>query len=111
MKDIDKRMEMFLAVREIPYVMGVSGRPDIMMKTRRGNCTSKHLKLGLDLMEMGFPDVVVGSVEFDWADLPVPSGILLNLGADTKDTHSFLFVDEKLVDATWDSGLEKFGFH
>lgn len=98
---------LFRAVREVPYVLGLDGDPNKLFVCNLGNCTRKHLWLLPQLQRLGYK-VTLGIAEFNWRDLPVPSGIL-DLLKDPIDTHLFLYAsldgNEMVVDATWDSGM------
>ena len=107
---ISEAVETFVQIKNIPYQLGVKGVPDEILKTGRGNCTSKHLLLGRWLGEMGYKNVAIGSVQFDWEQIPIPVKYLKLLGPDTMDQHSFLLIDGYPVDATWDSGMKRYGF-
>lgn len=98
--------------RVVPYVMGLDGDPNKLLKENKGNCTRKHLYLASHLINLGYK-VQLGFASFDWTHLPIPREIT-GLLKDTSDTHMFLFArlngNESIVDISWDPGMP-LGFH
>lgn len=103
---IKRGIDLFAQVRNIPYRLGLDGDPNKMMNEGVGNCTRKHLYLQPRLKELGYK-VDIGIAVFDWRELPIPNEIISLLN-DPIDTHMFLFVDNKPVDATWPPGIPSF---
>lgn len=104
--------QLFIKVRDIPYILGVEGKPETLLKDNFGGCTRKHLFLAPRLKQMGY-EVEIGIAQFNWRELPIPIGIL-NLLKQPIQYHMFLFLNRGaknfVVDATWDKDMYKLGF-
>ena len=104
--------ELFIKVRDVPYILGVEGKTETLLEDNFGGCTRKHLFLLPRLKQMGY-EVKIGIAQFDWRELPIPKDIL-NLLKQPVQYHMFLFLNKKtksfMADATWDKEMNKFGF-
>ena len=104
--------QLYVKVRDVPYVLGAEGKHDTLLEDNFGGCTRKHLFLALRLKQMGYK-ADIGIALFDWRELPIP-GDILNLLKQPIQYHMFLFSnrggEDFVVDATWDKEMQKLGF-
>jgi len=104
--------ELFVKVRDVPYILGADGNPEMLIEDNFGGCTRKHLYLAPRLKQMGY-DVKIGIAQFDWRELPISKDILALLKQPVQ-YHMFIFLNKGnnhfMVDATWDKEMNKFGF-
>jgi hypothetical protein len=109
-QEIEKAVNAFYQVRNIPYVLGLDGDPNKLLPESKGNCSRKDLYLASQLKELGF-EVVLGIAAFSWAELPIPQAFI-NLLANPVDSHMFLYVrhpsnnNYMRIDPTWDPELK-----
>lgn len=99
--------EIFERVKNVPYVLGLDGKPNRLFVENVGNCTRKHFYLASRLQTLGY-QITLGVAEFDWRNLPIPTEIT-NILKNPVDSHLFLYATygggEMVIDATWDSGM------
>jgi len=111
-KETLSAQELFTLVRDIPFVLGVDGKPETLIRDNCGECTRKHLFLAPRLRKIGYK-VDIGLAQFDWRELPIPNDILLLLKQPIQ-YHMFLYLKKNgistVVDATWDKDMIEKGF-
>lgn len=109
-------IELFELVRDIPYGNIGSRNPQDVFKQRMGTCSGKHalLKYLFQAARVEVSDIIVMHA---FNDLPVsfPDHIFkLFDSGDILDPHNIIRIrsegEWQIVDATWDSPLERFGF-
>ncbi len=109
----EQRIAAFRLVQNVPYKLTAwKGDPNSLFTLGRGDCRHKSAALRLLLRTWQFEARAV-QVPFDWADLPIPSGVLSPL-LETRGIHDSVEVKINnrfvLVDATWDPALAVAGF-
>ncbi|MEJ6782673.1 transglutaminase domain-containing protein [Aminobacter sp. Piv2-1] len=106
------------AVRNIPYGSVGTRDPLVVMKQRSGSCSGKHVLLRNLLRRAGYEaGVVTMFTYFDSKLSPNPSfpaelNDMIGEG-EVCDFHHFVRVGDEgglELDATWQDGLEKYGF-
>jgi hypothetical protein len=111
-------VEVYHAVREIPYFSSGDRSPYAALKARRGACTAKHIILRDALRIVGF-DAVIELVDCDFAaGVPPHSSMSQDLldqvrAGNIRDIHCWVRTrgdTPQLLDATWPSGLAVYGF-
>lgn len=117
---VEQRIAIFEHVRDIPYrlipaLYDPAVAPDGILQANAGSCTPKHFLLGRWFELLGYEVRYLTSV-FDWNDpaLAFP-GELRHLAERYPDEYHLcleLYIDGgwRLVDATWDPGLQHLGF-
>lgn len=104
--------ELFTLVRDIPFVLGVEGKPEELIRDNCGGCARKHLFLAPRLRKIGYK-VDIGIAQFDWRELPILVDIL-SLLKQPIQYHMFLYLNKNgirsIVDAIWDKVMSEKGF-
>lgn len=111
----EARIAVFEKIRDIPYHLSFDKSPERPLKELRGDCGSKNRLLEQFFKLLGLKTRHL-AVRFDWKDVPgIPKEILslLESSLGTSAWHLALevFIEGKwrVVDATWDRGLERTG--
>lgn len=102
---LERRISTFELVRNVPYKLtGWKGHPDSLFNLGQGDCRHKSaamIRLTRDAGGQARPI----QVPFDWADLPIPPGVLSPL-SETRGINDSVEVEIGgrwvLVDPTWD---------
>lgn len=114
------RINIFNNIRDIPYSVTLNSQnPEDasreMLQQNAGFCEPKHYLLGILFNKLGI-DVKYFSYTFEWKNMEINYSIeLKELAEKLPLNYHFAckaFIEDKwiLVDATWDIGLQKFGF-
>lgn len=113
MAKIEKIIDLYKKVQEIPYYCLKERDPDLLLKKNKGSCSEKHLFLGKEFEKLGI-SVKYLLIKFDWNDLPILKEIINKKPDGPEGWHLALRIKPKdrwiYVDATWDPKLEKAGF-
>lgn len=118
---IEQRVAIFERVRDVPYrlipaLYDPSLAMDAVLQANAGSCTPKHFLLGRWLEMLGYDVRYVTSV-FDWnvPELVFPDELRRLAKRYPDEYHLCLQLhiegEWRLVDATWDSGLQHLGFN
>ena len=108
---MDKVVEIFENVRDIPYYALEKRDPQKLMQEGRGSCLEKNVFLARRYEGIGIP-VRYFLIDFDWRNLPIPEEII-SKRSDFFSKHLAIKIKKERwiwVDSTWDSKLEIAGF-
>lgn len=108
----DKLRVIFENIRDIPYYISSDQDEEYIFREGRGKCKPKHEVLRYMFRRLSVR-VRYLWVEFNWEQLPIPTGIVdlledkngIHLACEALIDGSWVYVD-----ATWDSGLKDAGF-
>lgn len=109
----------FEKVRDIPYGSTGERRPEKLIKQNSGSCSGKHLLLSGLFEEMGYETQIVTCMHYFNDAIPPGNAYpspLQNILENERviDFHHYVLLNQAgnwlKVDATWDVGIESFGF-
>jgi len=118
-RDENRLVEIFHAVRRLPYASTGERNPAQVVRAGRGSCSGKHILLRDLLVEAGYKACVT-TIRGDLAaampaaaDFPDELQRLIDAG-DVPDFHHYVSVDidgrTVVLDATWHDQVAAFGF-
>lgn len=110
-KPYHEAVKLFNKIRDVPYVLGKGGTPDLIIEDNCGECTRKNLKLAKDLTENGH-SIEILVYKFDWRDLPIPEEIKELLKRPIQH-HVTVYVKDLDIelDATFPLYMQQLGFN